>query len=345
MKRFMFLILFVLASAPAVFAQTPYYQGKQVKVVVGFTTGGFYDRWARLLSRYMPKYIPGNPSFIVQNMPGAGSVVATNYVYSVAKPDGLTIGFPSSGIYLDQLVGRAEIKFDIRKFAWIGSPVSEPMIFYIRSDSPFKSIADVKNSKEPPKCGSTGTVSTDFILARMLEDTLPPLKINTVLGYPGGSEIDIAVEKGEVMCRGMTASPYFGREPFLSWQKKNFVRVLLFTGKKRDERLPDTPTLTEIFDKEKVPENSRRVAQVILAAESFGRPIIAGPGTNPEHLKILRRAFDQSIKDPELLAETQKQKMDVDPESGENLAKVGYPDLAAAAGSFGSGEKDSRKLV
>ena len=290
--------------------------------MVGFTTGGFYDRWARLLARYMPKYIPGNPSFVVQNMPGAGSVIATNHVYSVAKPDGLTIGFPSNGIYLDQLVGRSEVKFDIRKFAWIGSPVSEPMLFYVRADSPYKSVADLRNSKEPAKCGSTGTVSTDFILARLLEDTLPPLKINTVLGYPGGSEIDLAVEKGEVVCRGMTASPFFGREPFLSWQKKNFVRVLLFTGKKRDERMPEVPTLGEIFDKEKVPEASRRVAQVILAAESFGRPIFAGPGLAPDRIATLRRAFDQSLKDPDLLAEAQKQKMDVDPESGESLEKL-----------------------
>jgi tripartite-type tricarboxylate transporter receptor subunit TctC len=300
----------------------PFYQGKQVRVVVGFTTGGFYDRWARLLSRYMPKYIPGNPSFIVQNMPGAGSVVAANYVYSVAKPDGLTIGFPSSGIYLDQIVGRQEVKFDIRKFAWIGSPVSEPMLFYMRADAPYKSISEIRNAKEPPKCGSTGTVSTDFILARMLEDTMPPLKINTVLGYPGGSEIDIAVEKGEVMCRGMTASPYFGREPFLSWQKKNFVRVLLYTGAKRDERIADVPTIAEIFEKEKVPENSRRVAQVILAAESFGRPIVGTPGIPPDRVAMLRQAFDQSMKDPELLAETQKQRMDVDPTSGLALEKL-----------------------
>ncbi|HKY07494.1 MAG TPA: tripartite tricarboxylate transporter substrate-binding protein [Candidatus Binatia bacterium] len=313
----------IFASASQVRAQAaPFYQGKQVRVIVGFTTGGFYDRWARLLSRYMPKYIPGNPSFIVQNMPGAGSVVAANYVYSVAKPDGLTIGFPSSGIYLDQIVGRSEVKFDLRKFAWIGSPVSEPMLFYMRSDAPYKSISDIRNAKEPPKCGSTGTVSTDFILARMLEDTLPPLKINTVLGYPGGSEIDIAVEKGEVMCRGMTASPYFGREPFLSWQKKNFVRVLLYTGAKRDERIPDVPTIAEIFDKEKVPENSRRVAQVILAAESFGRPIIGTPGIPPDRIAMLRRAFDQSMKDPELLAETKKQRMDVDPSSGAELEKL-----------------------
>jgi tripartite-type tricarboxylate transporter receptor subunit TctC len=313
----------IFAWASQLHAQaTPFYQEKQIRVVVGFTTGGFYDRWARLLARYMPKYVPGNPTFIVQNMPGAGSVVAANYVYSVAKPDGLTIGFPSSGLYLDQIVGRPEVKFDLRKFAWIGSPVTEPMILYMRADSPYKSIADIKNAKEPPKCGSTGTVSTDFILARMLEDTLPPLKINTVLGYPGGSEIDIAVEKGEVMCRGMTASPYFGREPFLSWQKRNFVRVLLYTGAKRDERIPDVPTITEIFDKEKVPESSRRVAQVILAAESFGRPIIGTPGIPADRVQMLRHAFDQSMKDPELLAETKKQLMDVDPTSGTNLEKL-----------------------
>lgn len=323
MKAAILALGLLLACAGRVQAQAaPFYQGKQVKVVVGFTTGGFYDRWARLLARYMPKYMPGNPSFIVQNMPGAGSVVAANYVYSVAKPDGLTIGFPSSGIYLDQIVGRAEVKFDLRKFAWIGSPVTEPMILYMRTDAPYKNISDVKNAKEPPKCGSTGTVSTDFILARLLEDTLPPLKINTVLGYPGGSEIDIAVEKGEVICRGMTASPFFGREPFLSWQKRNFVRVLLFTGSKRDERIPDVPTIGEIFDREKVPEASRRVARVILAAEEFGRPIVAGPGTPADRLETLRRAFDQAMKDPELLAETKKQRMDVDPTSGASLEKL-----------------------
>jgi tripartite-type tricarboxylate transporter receptor subunit TctC len=219
-------------------------------------------------------------------------------------------------------VGRKEAQFDIRRFAWIGSPVREPMIFYIRSDSPHKTIADVKNAKEPPKCGSTGTASSDFILSRMLEDTLPPLKINTVQGYPGGAEIDLAVEKGEVICRGMTASPYFGREPFLTWQKNKFVRVLLYTGDKRDERIPDVPTLNEIFDKEKVPETNRRVAEVILAGESFGRPIVATPGTPPDRVKTLREAFNKAMKDPDLLAEAQKGRMDVDPENGENLAKL-----------------------
>lgn len=321
-KKIILALCLVLASSSILHAQAPYYQGKSIRVVVGFTTGGFYDRWARLLSRHMPKHIPGNPEMIVQNMPGAGSVIATNYVYNVAKPDGLTIGFPSNAIYLDQLVSRKEAQFDIRKFAWIGSPVREPMIFYIRSDSPHKTIADVKNAKEPPKCGSTGTASSDFILSRMLEETLPPLKINTVQGYPGGAEIDLAVEKGEVICRGMTASPYFGREPFLTWQKNKFVRVLLYTGDKRDERIPDVPTLNEIFDKEKVPETSRRVADVILAGESFGRPIVATPGTPPDRLKTLREGFNKAMKDPELLAEAKKGRMDVDPESGENLEKL-----------------------
>ena len=106
MRRLILAILLLLSLAPSVFGQANYYQGKQIKAVVGFTAGGFYDRWARLLARYMPKYISGNPEMIVQNMPGAGSVVAVNYVYNVAKPDGLTIGYPSNGIYLDQLVGR-----------------------------------------------------------------------------------------------------------------------------------------------------------------------------------------------------------------------------------------------
>jgi tripartite-type tricarboxylate transporter receptor subunit TctC len=315
--------LFLLVTGiPKVYSQAPYYQDKTIRIVVGFTPGGFYDRWARLLGRYMPKHIPGSPGFIVQNMPGAGSVTATNYVYNVAKSDGLTIGMPASGIYLDQIVGRKEAQFDLRKMKWVGSPVQEPMILYMRADTPFKTVADIRNAKTPPRCGATGRVSSAFIMARLLEETLPPLKIDTVLGYPGGSEIDVAVERGEVVCRAMTASPFFGREPFTSWQKKNFVRVLLFTGNKRDERTPETPTIYEIFDKEKVPEADRRVAQVVLAAETVGRPLIAPPATPEDRLKILRNAFQQALKDPELLAEAKKGRMDVDPVPGEQLEKL-----------------------
>ncbi len=315
------LLLLMLWSSQAQ-SQAPLYQDKAIRIVVGFTPGGFYDRWARLLAQHMPKHIPGNPNMIVQNMPGAGSVTATNYVYKVAKPDGLTIGMPASAIYLDQIVGRKEAQFDLRKMRWIGSPVQEPMILYMRSDTPYKSIADIRKAKVPPKCGATGRVSSAFIMARLLEETLPPLKFETVLGYPGGSEIDLAVERGEVVCRAMTASPYFGREPFLSWEKKNFVRVLLFTGEKRDERAPNTPTIYEIFEQEKVTEENRRVAEVILAAETVGRPLILGPGTPEDRVKILRNAFDKALKDPALIADAKKGRMDIDPVPGDRMEKL-----------------------
>lgn len=306
---------------PAAAQQAPFYQGKTIRIVVGLTPGGFYDRWARLLARFMPLYIPGHPNFVVQNMPGAASMIAMNHVYNIAKPDGLTLAMPNYGVYLDQLAGRKEVQFDITKMNFIGSPEKSDIVLYARHDAPFKSIQEMRKLAEPAKCGASGTASADYLIAKVLEDSLG-IKINSVLGYAGGNEIDIAVEKGEVQCRGMTASPFFGREPFLSWQKKNFVRVLFFTGNKRDKRLPDVPTLYEIFDKEKVSEDRRRVAEVILAAEEFGRPIVAGPGTNPAHVQALRQAFEQSMKDPELLDEAKKQRMDVDPESGENLEKL-----------------------
>jgi len=321
-RQFCVIVCALLVFPASLRAQQDFYKDKTIRFIVGQAAGGGYDSYTRLIARHIVKHIPGNPSAVVENMTGAGSLVAANYLYNGAKPDGLTIANWNSAFVLNQALGDPNIQFDARKFGWIGSPVSEPMILYMRSDTPYKSVADLRNAKEPPKCGSTGTVSTDFILARLLEDTLPPLKINTVLGYPGGSEIDLAVEKGEVVCRGMTASPYFGREPFLSWQKKNFVRVLLYTGKKRDERIPDVPTIAEVFEKEKVPENSRRVAQVILAAEAFGRPIIGTPGIPTDRVAMLRQAFDQAMKDPELLAETQKQKMDVDPSPGAELEKL-----------------------
>ena len=148
-----------------------------------------------MFARYMPKYIAGNPEIVVQNMPGAGSLVAANYVYNVAKPDGLTLGMVQYNSYMDQLVGRKEVQFNVRKFAWIGSPVSETVLLYMRNDAPYKSIRDIVKAKEPPKCGSSGTVSTDYLLAKILEDSIGA-KFSTVLSYQGGSEIDIAVEKG-----------------------------------------------------------------------------------------------------------------------------------------------------
>jgi len=299
----------------------PFYKGKTIRIMVGSTAGGFYDRWARLFARYMGKYIPGQPEIIAQNMPGAGSVIATNHVYNVAKPDGLTAVMPLNSIYVDQLVGRSEVQFDLRKFHWIGSPAVESTIMYMRADTPYKSIADIIKAKEPPKCGGTGTASADYILSKVLEQTVGA-KFNSILGYAGGTEIDIAVEKGEVVCRAHSTSAHFGREPFDTWHKKGFDRHLIQTSRKRDSRAADVPTTHEIFDQYKVPADSRRVAQVVLAAGDFGRPIMVTPGTPAERVKILREAYVKTLNDPEALAEAKKARMDVEPTSGEELESL-----------------------
>ena len=295
-----------------------FYKGKTLRFVVGSAAGGFYDVWGRLIARHWGKYIPGNPDIIVQNMTGAGSLTATNYVYTVAKPDGLHVILPNNSIYVEQLVGRKEVQFDLRKFHWIGSAAQESMFLYIRADTPYKSIADIVKAKEPPKCGSTGTTSSDYIVAKLLELTVGA-KINSVVGYQAGTEVDTAVEKGEVVCRAHTLSGHFGREPFNSWHKKNFDRHLLQTGKKRDARAAEAPTIYEVMDEFKTNNTGRRVAQALLAGGEFGRPLMATPGTPPDRIKILREAFAKTLKDPELLAEAKKSRMDVDYSSGEEL--------------------------
>ena len=296
----------------------PFYKGKTIRIYIGSTAGGFYDRWGRLFARYMGKYIPGNPEIIAQNMPGAGSVIAANHVFNVGKPDGLSLVMPLNSVYVDQLVGRKEVQFDLRKFHWIGSPAVESVIFYMRADTPYKSIADIIKAKEPPKCGGTGTASSDYILSKVLEETVGA-KFNSVLGYAGGTEIDIAVEKGEVVCRAHSTSAHFGREPFDTWHKKGFDRHLVQTSRKRDSRAADVPTTQEIFDQYKVSASNRRVSQVVLASGDFGRPLMATPGTPPDRVKILREAFLKTLSDPEAVAEAKKARMDIEPSTGEEL--------------------------
>lgn len=295
-----------------------FYSGKQIRIITGATAGGFYDRWARLLARSMPKYIPGNPGAIVQNMPGGGSLVAMNYVSGVAKPDGLTLVMPNSNVYLEQLSGHKEVRFDLRKFFIIGSQEKNYMLLYMRADAPYKAIHDIIKAKEPPKCGSTGVGSAGYILDRVL-DVAFGAKINTVLGYPGGNEIDLAVEKGEIQCRGNTILPHFGREPFDTWHKKGFDRHLIQTAPKRDAVVPEAPTVYELMDQYKVTDTNRRIAKVLLDGAEFGRFMLAAPGTPPDRVKALREAYVKSMKDPELIAEAKKGRMDMDPSTGEEL--------------------------
>jgi tripartite-type tricarboxylate transporter receptor subunit TctC len=303
-------------TATVALAQTgSFYNNKTIKIIVGSTPGGFYDRWARLLAQYMPRYIPGKPSFVVQNMPGGGSLIAANYLFLQAKPDGLTLGMPNNGIYIDQLVGRSQASFRIEKFRWIGSQEKLNMVLAMRSDGPYKSAADIIKAKMPPKCGESGT---DNVLAGMLEETLG-LKIISVTGYQGGSEVDLALERGEVQCRFISITIRFGREPYISWHQKAFVRDILQTGDKRDQQLPDTPTVFDLMDEYKTPQLSRGVAQVILAGYKFGRPMVAPPGTAQDRVEVLREAYLKTLHDSDLLRDARKAGMVVMPIPGEEL--------------------------
>jgi tripartite-type tricarboxylate transporter receptor subunit TctC len=316
------LLLFFLAASfifsSALHAQAPFYQGKSIRIIEGGQAGGLYDLWARLFGNHMGKYIPGNPSVNVQNMPGGGSLVAANYIYNVSKPDGLTLGALYPGIFTDQLIGRKEVQFDWARFNWIGTPEQTEWVFITRADSPYKSIEDIRAAKEPPKCGATGTGSFLYQVPKLLEETLG-IKLNMVTGYTGGPDVDLAIERGEVYCRSISTTAFFGREPYIAWGKKGFVRPLAQTGKKRDPSLADVPTIYELMDQYKTPEISRRLATVMLASNVFGRPMLTPPGVPAERVRILREAWNQTVKDEEFLAEAKKRRWPVAPVSGEEL--------------------------
>jgi len=313
-------------------AQTPFYQGKTITIVVGTKAGDVYDLYPRMLAPYLTKHIAGNPNVIIQNVAGAASLIAANQVYSVSKPDGLTLGAIYPALYFEQLVKRPEVKFDWTKFNWIGSTVTSNQLMYMRADTPYKSIEDIHRASTPPKCGATGVTSTGYYLPKLLDEAIGT-KFDIVSGYQAGQDIDLAVERGEIQCRAFTITAYFAREPFISWRKKNFVRVLFQTGTKRDGRLKEVPTIYELMDKYKTSENIRRLAKVVLASGDFGRPIVAPPGVPADRIKILRDAFDKSVNDPTLLAEAEKRQLEMDPESSaelESLAKevmVASPDV------------------
>ena len=322
MQTIILALFFALLLSSDLQAQPSFFQGKTIRFVVGTTAGSTYDLYARLIAQYLGKHITGNPNILVQNMPGAGSMIAANYIYGVAKPDGLTIGSINPAIYFNQLAGRKEVQFDWAKFTWLGSPDRSDHLLYMRADSPFKTIHDVrKAAPEPPRCGATGTGTTGHYMPKLLEETIGA-KFNIVLGYPGGPEIDLAVERGELHCRAFTLTAWFSGELYNTWRKTGFTRVLIQTGRKRDPRLADVPTLYELMHEYKTPESPRRLAVIVMASGEFGRPYVVSPGTPSDHVKILRDAFMKTLKDPEFLAEAKKKNMDIEPATGEELETI-----------------------
>jgi tripartite-type tricarboxylate transporter receptor subunit TctC len=299
-------------------AQSPFYEGKTVRIVVGFSPGGTYDVWARLMAHHMSKYVPGSPAFLVQNMTGGGSMVAANYIYNVAKPDGLTFGLVTPALYIEQLTGRKEVQFDWLKFSYVGSPEKTARIFYIRSDTGYKTIEDIRKAAEPPKCGATGIGTASYYWPKLLADTFG-FKLNIVSGYPGAADVNLAIEKAEMHCWGGTVQAYFGSEPGRTWARTGFVRVLTQGGRKRNPRLSDVPTVWEVMDKHRTDELTRGLTKVLLSPDDLGRPLFGPPGVRADRVKVLRAAFVKLMNDPDVLAEARKKGLEPAPFTGDEI--------------------------
>jgi len=216
------------------------------------------------------------------------------------------------------LVGKKEVQFDWPKFTWLGTPTQIEQLIYIRANTPYKTVYDVQKAAVPPKCGASGTASTGYYFGNLLEETLGA-KFNTLTGYKDGPEVDLAVEREEIHCRGISIETMFGREPLIGWFKNGFVRVLIQTGKKRDPRLRDVPTIWELMNEQKTPDAGKRLSTIVLAAGAFGRPYISSPGLPPDRAKILKSAFAKTLNDADFQAQAKERRLEIDPVTGDDL--------------------------
>ncbi len=310
--------LFLTQSAKAQSAK-PFYEGKTIQIIVASGPGASTDIGARLVGRFLGKHVPGFPGVIVQNMPGAGGLVAANHIYNLAKPDGLTLVAVTRSNYLDQMVGKPEVRFDFRKFGWIGSFNKSPMMVACRSDTPYKSIAAMRAAKTPPRFGQAGTGSISYVFANLMSKALD-VRIKNVLGFGSGREIDLGMERGEADCRA-TSDVTVIRAPWDRWIKENWVTFVLQQGPQKSRLLPPVPTVAELASPQAKPFVS--LMDIMLAYTEFDRPYGAPPGVPRERLQILRDSFEKMLKDAEFGAEAKKQ-LDWDGTtflSGEDLRK------------------------
>jgi tripartite-type tricarboxylate transporter receptor subunit TctC len=276
--------------------------GKTLRLLVASGPGATTDISARLVGRYLGKHLPGNPGIVVQNMAGAGGLVAANYLFNVAKPDNLTIAAISRANYIEQMVGRPEVKTDFRKLSWIGSFNKSPMMVACRSDTEYKSIAAIRAAKTPPRFGQSGTGSISFVFANLMERILD-LKIRNVTGFKSGRDTDLGLERGEVDCRA-TSDVTVIRTPWNRWVKENFVTFLVQQGPDKSTLLPPVPTLAELARPEA--KSFIDLMKVMLAYTEFDRPFAAPPGVPKEGLQTLRESFEHMLKDSEFAAEAKK---------------------------------------
>jgi tripartite-type tricarboxylate transporter receptor subunit TctC len=308
------LVVATAGSASAQDAVASFYKGRNVTIIVGSSPGGGYDLYARLLSRFMSKHIPGSPTIVVQNMPGAASNVAASYVYNVAPKDGTVLGGLFMGAVLDPLLGDGKrITHDVSKFNFIGNANSDAYVCIVRTDAAVKTMADVFDKELVVGASADGASTRDFPL---LLKNLLGAKLKVVAGYPGTREINLALEKGEVQgACGVAWSSISANYP--GWFKDNLVKPLV------QEANSGYPEL----DKQGVPlarqfaktDEQRRILEFMYTQTAFGRPYVAAPGVPAERVAALRKAFMDTMSDPELVAEAKRINLDVGPISGEEL--------------------------
>ncbi len=290
-----------------------FYGGRTVSVIIGFSTGSGYDLYARLLARHMGKHIPGNPKMIAQNMPGAGSLKAAQYIFSVAPKDGSVIGTMSRSLPVEPLLG--DLQLDARRFTWIGNITNNVSLCATWHTNVVKTWDDVLT--KPLTLGGEGP-GADLDNFAVLLRTMFGAKVKLVTGYPGGTEVNLAVERGEVDGRcGWSWDSIKSTRP--DWLRDKKLNLLVAFALARSSDVP--PEVPLIMDKAKTDEQST-ILRVHLAGQYLGRPFFAPPGIPDDRKAALRAAFDATMKDPDFVAEALKTRLEVDPVSGAEIDRL-----------------------
>ena len=311
--RFSFLaVVFFIISMLTIHGEilaAPYYEGKTIVIVIGGGVGFGNDRMTRLIAKYLPKYIPGKPTIIIDNMPGAASIIAANRIYNQEKPDGLTLVCINRGILLSQLLKTTGVKFDLRKFAWIGSAGSEATVLAVRADLPYRTFEELRKAKEPIYMGATGLAANDTQFTLLARDFLGlNAKLVTYFEIP---ELMLALERKEVDGRSGT---YSSLKPTI---ERGLLRPLL-RGRVAEPGIESLPVNEDLSTDAKV----KMIMALQSSPDRIGRPYVAPPGTPPQIMKIIREAFLKASKDPALIEESKKMKMDFEYVPAEECLKV-----------------------
>ena len=291
-----------------------FYKDKQIRLVVGTDAGGGYDFSARLISRHIARSIPGNPQIVVQNMPGADSLVAANFIYNVAPQDGTVVGAVVQTLPQTQLFGDKNVKFDSSKFEWIGTPSSSVSVIATWHTAPVKTFQDARTT--PIVMGASGQVGLDYTLATMLNSVLGT-KFQVVSGYKGGNEVELAMERGEVSGRaGQAWAGWKVTRP--DWIKERKLNLLAQIGLTRAKDLPDIPLVLDFAET----DEQRQILTLFSSTVALGRPLVLGPRVAAEHVATMRESFRKTVSDPLFLADAAKAGYDVGPIFGEEMQMI-----------------------